>query len=315
MVETVQKKMKDNLGSFKRSLKENYQLLILLSIPFTWLVIFRYGPMYGLMLAFKDYNVKLGMMASEWIGFQNFEKFFNSYMFSKVLINTLFINLYYLLASFPMPIILALAINSTRRKKYGKVVQSMTYMPYFISTVVLVGIVLQLLNPRVGMINQMITFFGGTPKDFMADPSYFAHIYVWSGVWQNCGYAAIVYLAALSSVDRSLHESAMIDGATRFQRLRHIDLQCILPTAGIMLILSAGRVMNLGFEKIFLMQNNLNSDASEVIQTYIYKIGLSSAVPDLPLATAVGMFNSVTSLILVLIVSKISKKFSNTGLV
>lgn len=300
--------------ALKKQIIENYQLLILLILPLAWLLIFKYGPMYGLIMAFKEYDPQLGIWGSPWAGFKYIRKFFEHYMTPEVIRNTLSISIYYLLASFPFPIILALLINSTRHRKYGKTVQMITYMPYFVSTVVLVGIVLQMLNPKVGIIGTLISMFGGEPKDLMADPAWFPHIYVLSGIWQNCGWGTIVYLAALSGVDNSLHEAAMLDGASRWKRVLHIDLPCILPTASIMLILNAGQIMNLGFEKVFLLQNDLNRDASEIISTFIYNIGLSSAVPDIPLATAIGLFNAVVNLLLIVFVNKLTRKISNTGL-
>lgn len=298
----------------KKQFAENYQLFILLALPLTWLIIFKYGPMYGLLMAFKDYDPWVGLAASEWVGFKYFEKFFSHYMFEKVIVNTLRLSIYYLLASFPFPILLALLINSTRRKRFGKAVQIITYMPYFISTVVLVGIILQITNSKIGVIASIVTFFGGTPIDIMASSDWFPHIYVWSGVWQNCGWGTIVYLAALSGVDKSLHEAAMIDGANRLQRVRFIDFPCILPTASIMLILNAGQIMNVGFEKVFLLQNNLNLDTSQIISTFVYTIGLSSTVPDISFATAIGLFNSVINFCLIIFVNAISKKLSNTSL-
>ncbi|MBU9735686.1 ABC transporter permease [Diplocloster agilis] len=299
---------------FKKNFKRNYQLYILLLLPVAWLLLFKYGPMYGLLIAFKDYEISKGILGSDWVGFANFDKFFHNYMFGKVIRNTLTVSFYQLIASFPFPIILALALNSTRKKKFGKTVQTLTYMPYFISVVVLCSIVIQFLSPRMGIINEMIRFFGGTPKDFMADPNMFPHIYVWSGIWQSCGWGTIVYLAALSGVDESLHEAAMIDGATRFQRVRYIDFRCILPTASIMLILNAGQIMNIGFEKAFLLQNQLNKDTSEIISTFTYNVGFATAVTDFSMATAIGLFNSVINLILILTVNKISKKLSDTSL-
>lgn len=301
-------------SNFRKELKKNYQLLILLAVPLAWLLLFKYGPMYGLLVAFKDYDIQSGILGSPWVGFENFIKFFQHYQFKKVVVNTISLSFYYLLASFPFPIILALALNCTRRKRFAKVVQTVTYMPYFISTVVLVGIILRLLNVKTGLIPNFFTLFGGIPKDLMADPGWFKHIYVWSGVWQNCGWGTIVYLAALAGVNNDLHEAAMLDGASRFKRVIHIDLPCILPTASIMLILNAGNIMNVGFEKVFLLQNNLNLDSSEIIATFIYNIGLSSAVPDVSLATAIGLFNSVINLILVLGVNAITKRISNTSL-
>ena len=302
------------MKNMKKQLKQTYQLLILLAIPLVWLILFKYGPMYGLLMAFTDYDIQKGILGSPWVGLDNFKKFFSHYQCGRVIKNTLTLSFYYLMASFPFPIILALALNCCKRKKFSKVVQTVTYMPYFISTVVLVGIIMQLLNPKIGLLPNLVTALGGTPKDLMADSNWFRHIYVWSGVWQNCGWGTIVYLAALSAVDNDLHEAAMLDGASRFKRMFYIDIPCILPTASIMLILNAGNIMNLGFEKVFLLQNNLNKDSSEILATFTYYICLSSSVPDIPLATTVGMFNSVINLILVLSVNKITQKLSKTSL-
>ena len=297
-----------------RDAKANYQLYLIIAIPLIWLIIFKYVPMIGAQIAFKDYRAIDGIFGSKWIGFKNFQRFFSNYQFWQVLKNTITISLYQLVASFPFPIILALAMNATLKTKFKKTVQMVTYMPHFISVVVLVGMVLQFTSPRVGIINTIIKFFGGTPIDFMSNAGMFSSIYVWSGVWQSCGWGTIIYLAALAGVDTELHEAAMLDGASRFKRVLHIELPLIVPTMVTMLILQFGKVMDLGFEKIYLMQNSLNRDASEVIATMVYKVGLAASVPDFAYATAIGLFNSVINLILVLIVNKVSKKISGTGL-
>lgn len=292
----------------------NYQLYLIILLPITWLIIFRYIPMFGAVIAFKDFKSTAGIFGSKWIGFKNFTRFFDSYNFWNVLRNTVGISVYQLVAGFPLPIILALALNACLHKRYKKVVQMVTYMPHFISVVVLVGMILQFTSPRVGIINNFIQIFGGEPIDFMSKPSLFSSLYVWSGVWQNCGWGTIVYLAALAGVDTELHEAAMIDGASRFQRVCHIEFPLILPTTITMLILQFGNIMNIGFEKVFLMQNSLNRDASEVISTMVYKVGLSAALPDYSYATAIGLFNSVINLVLVIVVNRISKRVSNTSL-
>ena len=297
-----------------RDMKANYQLYLIIAIPLIWLIIFKYVPMVGAQIAFKDYRAVDGIFGSKWVGLKNFKRFFSNYQFWQVLKNTVTISLYQLIAGFPFPIILALAMNATLRTKFKKTVQMVTYMPHFISVVVLVGMVLQFTNPRVGIINTVIKAFGGTPIDFMSKSSLFSSIYVWSGVWQSCGWGTIIYLAALAGVDTELHEAAMLDGASRFKRMIHIELPLIVPTMVTMLILQFGRIMDLGFEKIYLMQNSLNRDASEVISTLVYKVGLAANVPDFAYATAIGLFNSVINLALVLIVNKVCKKISGTGL-
>lgn len=297
-----------------RDMKVNYQLYIIILIPLIWLFIFRYIPMYGVQIAFRKFQASKGILGSQWVGFLNFKKFFNSYMFSQVIKNTVVISFYQLLAGFPFPIILALALNNTLRLRFKKFVQMVTYMPHFISMVVMVGMVIQFLSPKVGIINFLIQSLGGTPKDFLAEPSYFSSIYVWSGVWQSCGWGTIIYLAALAGIDAELHEAAAIDGANRFQRMLHVDLPGILPTITILLIMNAGNIMNVGFEKAFLLQNNLNLDTSEIISTYTYKMGLASAGADFSYAAAIGLFNSVINLLLIMIVNMISKKTMETSL-
>lgn len=298
----------------KKQIKKSLELYLIFLLPFLWFIIFRYGPMYGLQIAFRDYRAVDGIWGSRWIGLANFIKFFNSYEFKRVVTNTLGIAIYNLIASFPMPIMLAIALNVSYRNKFKKVTQYVTYMPYFISTVVMVGIILRFLNPRIGVVNKLITALGGEAVDFMAVPEYFKSIYVWSGVWQYTGWNSIIYLAALASVSPELHEAAMIDGASRFKRVIYIDLPGIMPTAVILLILNCGHLMNVGFEKVFLMQNPLNLRTSQVIATYEYSVGLKSAAANFSYATAIGFFNSVINLILIVIVNKIAKKYTEISL-
>lgn len=296
-------------------MKERWQIYLLLLIPVGYIILFKYVPMGGLVLAFKEYDFTLGIWGSPWVGLDNFRKFLSSYNFAQVLKNTLTISLYSLLASFPFPIFFALLINAFPGRRFKKTVQTTTYIPYFISTVVMVGIIMQLLNYRTGIYGNLYTLFTGqTAPDIMANAKAFKHIYVWSGIWQGTGYGAIVYIAALASVDQELHEAAEIDGASRWQRVIHIDLPAIMPTATIMLILSAGGIMNVGFEKVLLLQNDLNIKASEVISTYVYKIGLARGMGDFSLSTAIGMFNSVINFILLVLVNNISKRLSGSGI-
>jgi len=272
--------------------------------------------MLGAQIAFKKYKLKLGIWGSPWIGIDNFTKFFQSYQFFRVLGNTLFISIYSIIFNFPLPILFALFLNSMRSERFKKSVQTITYMPHFISIVVLVSMVLQITNSRVGLYGVVYSALYGTyPADLMADPNLFPHLYVWSGIWQSFGWDSIIYTAALAGVDPSLHEAAQIDGASRFKRLMHIDFPCILPTATIMLIMRCGKVMSVGFEKAFLMQNSLNLTSSELISTYVYKIGLSaSGTMDYSYSTAIGLFNSVINLILILLVNQFSRKYSENSL-
>ncbi|RRD94775.1 sugar ABC transporter permease [Clostridiales bacterium COT073_COT-073] len=301
--------------SLTRRIKLRWQLYLMLLLPLIYIIIFAYVPMGGLVIAFKKYSVNLGIWGSPWVGFQNFIKFFSSYKFENIIRNTLTLSLYSLAVSFPIPIIFALMLNSMLNEKYKKTIQTVTYIPYFISTVVMVGLILQVLNNRSGIYGSLYTLFTGkTAFNILADGKLFKHIYVWSGVWQGTGYSAIIYIAALAGVDQSLHEVATIDGANRFQRLIYIDIPAILPTASIMLILAVGNIMNVGFEKVLLMQNNLNLNYSEIISTYVYKVGLASGINDFSLSTAISMFNSVINFILLSIANWGSKKLNGNGI-
>lgn len=294
---------------------KHWQLYLFLVIPIVLVFIFNYIPMAVIQLAFKKYNMNLGIMGSPWIGFDNFKKFFRNYQFWRLLKNTLTLSLYGMLAGFPIPIMLALLLNSMNNLKYKKFIQTVTYMPHFISTVVMVGLIIQVFNPRIGLygiIYSAVT--GNNAPDVLGSASAFPHIYVLSGVWQSMGWNSIIYMAALAGVDAELHEAAQMDGASKFQRILHIDLPSILPTAIMLLILNAGSIMNIGFEKAFLMQNNLNLRSSEVISTYVYKMGLESATGDYGYATAIGLFNSVINFILIVSVNAVSKKVTEQSL-
>ncbi|MGB4368190.1 MAG: ABC transporter permease subunit, partial [Caldicoprobacterales bacterium] len=280
--------------------------------PVIYILIFAYGPMGGVVVAFKDFSIRRGIMGSDWVGLKYFKQFLSTPLFYNLLRNTIIISLYGLIAGFVMPIILALCLNEIKNILFKKTVQMITYFPYFISTVVMVGIVLQMLNLQGGFVNNLITLLGGKPINFMGIPKLWRHIYVWSGVWQNTGYGAIIYIAALSGVDPQLIESAVIDGASRIQRVRHIDLPAIAPTVTIMLILGIGGIMNVGFEKVYLMQNNLNLDVSEIISTYVYKRGLQHY--QYSYSTAVGLFNSIVNFILLLIANTVARRIGESSL-
>lgn len=286
-----------------------------LVIPILLVFVFSYIPMAGVQLAFKKYDMNLGIMGSPWIGFKNFQKFFQNYQFWRLLGNTLTLSLYGLLAGFPIPIMLALMLNSMTNQRYKKFIQTVTYLPHFISTVVMVGLIIQLLNPRMGLYGIIYTAItGNNAPDILGSASAFPNIYVLSGVWQSMGWNSIIYMAALAGVDYELHEAAQMDGASKLQRILHIDLPSILPTAMMLLILNTGSIMNVGFEKVYLMQNNLNLRSSEVISTYVYKMGLESATGDYGYATAIGLFNSVINLILIIAVNAASKKATEQSL-
>lgn len=301
--------------SFGTKLKNSrWQLYLFMIVPTILVLIFNYYPMLGIQLAFKKFDFNLGIWGSPWIGFDNFEKFFNSYMFTRVLKNTLILSAYTIIVGFPIPIAFALMLHSMTNLKYKKIVQTVTYLPHFISVVVLVGIIMQLLNPTMGALATICRAFGIEEiPDVFSNPEAFPHLYVWSGIWQSMGWNSIIYVAALSSVDPTYYEAAQVDGASRLRQLISIDLPAILPTAVMLLIMNAGSVMNVGFEKTFLMQNDLNLTASEVISTYVYKVGMTGR-SDFGYSTAIGLFNSVVNFILIVTVNKISSRLSGNGL-
>ena len=294
--------------------RKNYQLYLILLLPLLYFVIFHYVPMYGAQIAFRRFLAVEGILGSPWVGLDFFVKFFQSYQFGRVVGNTVGISVYTLLAGFPVPILLALMLNNSSMPRFRKTVQMVTYAPHFISTVVLVGLILQFLSSRFGAINQLIKALGMEPVLFMGEPAFFKSIYVWSGVWQNAGWGTIIYLAALAGIDPTLHEAAIVDGASKLQRTVHIDVPGILPTAIIILILNMGQLMNVGFEKVFLMQNALNLQASEIIQTYVYKIGIAASLPNYSYGAAIGLFNSVINLVLIVIVNSIARRVGDTSL-
>ena len=293
-----------------------WQLYVFLLIPLVYIIIFKYVPMIGVQIAFRKYTHKGGIWGSKWVGMSNFIKFFNSPKASVIILNTLKLSLYSIFVEFPFPIIFALLLNAIEAPRFKKTVQTITYMPHFISTVVLVGIIMQMFNSTLGIMPRLWKALTGMQRvDVLASPSGFVHLYTWSGVWQGFGWGSIMYLAALTAVSPDLHEAAQIDGATRWQRVLHVDLPCILPTITIMLILRMGSVMSIGFEKAYLMQNDLNISASEVISTYEYKIGLANAgSTDYSRSAAIGLFNSVINMIMLIIVNAISGKLSSTSL-
>lgn len=300
----------------RKIFRRDWQLYVFMLIPLIWVIIFCYAPMFGAQIAFRKYQPRLGIWDSSWVGFYQFKKFFNSYQFSRVMMNTVVISLYTILCSFPLPIIFALVLNSTRSHKFRTVTQTIVTMPHFISVVVLVGILLQIFNSRTGVYGTLMeSITGAYPEDLFSKPANFRHMYVWSGVWQQFGWNSIVYIAALAAVSPELHEAAQIDGASRFQRMLHVDFPAILPTITIMLILRMGSVMTIGFEKVYLMQNSLNLTASEIISTYVYKVGLSSAgTTDLSYSTAIGLFNSAINLVLISVTNFIARKLDGNGL-
>ncbi|GAA4520341.1 ABC transporter permease subunit [Brachybacterium paraconglomeratum] len=296
----------------KRSFRQHWQLYLLILVPLTYFAIFKYIPMANAVIAFKDYNPIAGVWGSEWVGFEHFERFFSNPMFGTIVKNTFILSTYVVIVSFPLPIILALALNEVRVRFFAKTVQMITYAPYFISTVVVVSMTILLLSPRLGPVSGITSFFGMGSIDFLSEPDFFRHIYVATDVWQSVGYSAVIYTAALAGIDISLYEAARIDGASRWQKIRHVDIPGILPTAMIILILGVGNVMAIGFEKVYLFQNSLNLSQSEIIATYTYKVGLLNA--DFSQAAAIGLFNAVINLVLLLSVNYFSKRVTGSGL-
>jgi putative aldouronate transport system permease protein len=317
------KKQMDRLGTGHHSLAKRYPgqvwirlsrslgLYLFLLPAVTYFFIHSYLPLYGIQLAFKAFSPQLGITGSPWIGFTYFKQFFESYYFWRFINNTVGLNLYILIAAFPFPIILALLFNEITHKRFKESVQTIAYAPHFISSVVLVSL-LMLFFSRTGFINIVRQNMGFETIPFLTSPSLFPHMYVWSGIWQNAGWSSIIYIAALSGIDPQLHEAAQIDGASRLKRIWHINLPGIKSTAVILFILETGRIMNVGFEKIFLMQNNQNIAASDVISTYVYKMGLINM--EYGFSTAIGFFNNIINLTLLLLVNRISRKITDKSL-
>lgn len=293
-------------------IRQDGGLYLLLLPAVLYALIFLYGPMGGVLIAFKDYSPTKGIFGSPWVGFKYFNRFLNAYNFSQIFFNTLWLSVYSLVAQFPIPIIFALLLNQMRHRRYKKIVQTVSYAPHFISMVVMVGILNVFLSPSTGLVNALIKGFGGEAVYFLGRADLFRSVYVWSGVWQDTGRSAIIYIAALAGIEQELHEAAMVDGASKLQRTLYIDIPGIMPTAIIMLILNLGRIMSVGFEKAFLMQNTLNITRSEIISTYVYKVGLQNA--QFSLSTAIGLFNSIISCILVYTVNSVARRVGETSL-
>ena len=304
--------MKKSAKIFK-GIKKSIPLYILLLPSAILLFCFAYIPMYGLIIAFKDYQPALGFMGSPWVGFKHFTKFFNSYQFGLTIKNTLSISLYGILVGFPLPIAVAILCNQIKNKKFKKFFQVTTYLPHFISTMVMCGLILIFLSPSSGIIANLFKLLGVQIPNFMANATAFKHVYVWSDIWQHLGWDSIIYLAAISAIDPTYYEAATIDGASTMQKIRYIDLPLILPTAMILLILRAGGILSVGFEKVLLLQNTQNAMGSEIISTYVYKVGMQSF--QYSLSTAIGLFNTVVNLLVLLFVNWISKKTTDTSLI
>lgn len=298
-------------ANVRRRLINDWQIYLLILPAIIYVFLFDYMPMYGVQIAFKDFSTKRGIWGSEWVAFKHFKRFINYPNFFKIIRNTLSITLY-TLATFPLPIIVALMMNELDNQRFKKTVQMVSYAPHFISTVVICSMITLFMDRSNGVINHVITAFGGTAKDWLSEPSLFADIYVWSGVWQNTGWNTIIYLAALAGISSELHEAARIDGATRLQIMLHVNLPGIAPTVITMLIMRFGQVMSLGFEKIYLLQNSLNLDVSQVISTYVYELGVRSG--QFSYSSAIGLFNTFINVVLLVVVNQISRKVADVSL-
>lgn len=309
---STQPKAPGFLTNARKRMMKHWQLHLLVIPPLLFFLIFKYYPMINAVLAFKDYNVIKGIWGSDWVGFQNFRLFFENPLFWTLVKNTILLSGYLVLAGFPIPIVLALMINEVRGAKFKKFVQLVSFAPYFISTVVMVSMIMLFLAPRLGFVNIAMNFFGLDSVNFLGEPGMFRSIYVWSDIWQTAGYSAVIYLAALAGIDPTLYEAAKVDGASRFQKIRHVDLPGLVPTIVIILILNVGNVMAIGFEKVYLLQNPLNLANSEIIATYVYRVGLLNA--NYSFATAVGLFNSLINLVLLVTVNGLAKRVTKNSI-
>ena len=307
----VKGKRKGKAGALRR-IGRCWQLYVLMLPALGYIVLFAYKPMYGILIAFKDFSMKKGILASPWVGFKNFERLFSSYWFPIILKNTLTISLLSLVIGFPIPIILALLLNEVRSNKFRSMVQTFSYAPHFISMVVMCGMVAMFLSPTTGVVNKLLNALGMESVFFMQEAGLFKWVYVLSGVWQGTGWSSVIYFAALSGVDKSLLEAADMDGATRLQKIWHVNLPVILPTILVMLILQCGSLLSVGYEKAYLLQTSSNLTGSEIISTYVYKVGLVQS--DFSFSTAAGLFNTVVNCIILISANQLSKKVAKTGL-
>lgn len=293
----------------KINIQRNWDMYLLILPLLIYFIIFRYAPMYGVQIAFRKFRAADGIMGSQWIGFENFIRFFNNYQFKQTIGNTLTLSAMSLLLGFLPPIFLALLLNQMGNQKFRKSVQTISYVPHFISTVVMVSILFVFLSPSSGPFNKILGLIGMDARNFMGSPNLFPWVYVISGIWQTAGYSAIIYIASLASVSPEFYEAAMVDGASKFQRLIHIDIPFLIPMITTMFILNAGRIMSIGYEKVFLMQTPLNLKASEIISTYVYKVGLINS--DFSYSTAISLFNNLINLVLIFTVNGLTKKLSS----
>lgn len=296
----------------KKSVARNWRLYVMCAPAVIFFILFAYKPMYGILIAFKNFSMRKGIMGSPWVGFENFARLFTSYWFPVILKNTLTLSILSLILGFPIPIILALLLNEVKSDRFRKTFQTISYAPHFISIVVLCGMVTLFVSPTSGIINKFITMLGGEPVAFLQEPGLFKWVYVLSGVWQEMGWGSIIYFATLSGVDKSLIEAAEMDGASRLQKIWYINVPVLVPTIIVLLILNCGSLLGVGYEKVYLLQNATNVSASEVISTYVYKVGLEQS--DFSFGTAAGLFNSVVNSIILIAANAISNRATQTSL-
>lgn len=296
----------------KNIIRKNWELYVLLFPTILFFLVFCYYPMYGAQIAFRDFKITKGIWGSEWVGMKHFIRFVDGPYFMQILKNTLTISLYSLIVGTPLPILFALLLNYCRNRRFAKILQTISYAPHFISTVVMVALINMFFSPQSGIVNVFVKAVTGQAFNFMGSPEAFPHLYVWTGIWQSLGWNSIIYIGALTGISPELHEAAIVDGATIVQRIRHVDIPSIMPTIIILLIMSTGNVLSVGFEKVFLMSNSLNSATAEVISTYTYKMGMQQA--QYSFSTAVDLFNSVINFTILVIVNTISKKVSNNSI-
>lgn len=299
-------------NKFKSYLKNNWQLYVLILPAVIYFFIFNYLPLYGIQIAFKDYKAVKGIVGSEWVGFKQFTTFFNAYYFKRLLANTFLLNIYYLLWSFPIPIIMAILLNQVKGKNIRQVIQTSIYVPYFISTVVLAGMLYIFLSPTSGILNIIRGFMGLGAIDYMSSASAFRSIYVISGIWQSAGYNTILFIASLAGVDQSLYEAAEIDGASTWQKILYIDLPSLLPTIMMVLILDCGRLLNSNTEKALVMQTAGNISTSDIIGVYVYNVGLGTG--QFSYTAAIGLFINIINFVLIIFVNKLSRRVTDVGL-
>lgn len=303
-------------GSFReragRSFQNNWQLYVLLLPAIAYIIVFNYLPLYGIQIAFRDYKAVHGILGSKWVGWKNFTDFFNAYYFERLLSNTFLLNLYGLIVSFPIPIIMAIMLNQIERPRYKKFIQTTIYVPHFISTVVMAGILYLFLSPTSGVINTLIKSLGGNPVHFMVEPTWFRPLFIISDIWQHAGWNTILYIAALTGIDPELYEAATIDGATKLQKIRHIDIPHLIPIVVMMLILNCGSLLVSNTDKALLMQTAGNMATSDIIGVYVYNMGLGKA--QFSYTTAIGLFINVINFVTLVTVNWISKRLNQTGL-